>query len=70
MVLTTPGTKQSKLTHYLNQKLMSYQVSEKEATYGKRKVCQDEAIVESFLAELPAILASLESISERKDFRK
>ncbi|MGB3508636.1 MAG: hypothetical protein WBA93_05230 [Microcoleaceae cyanobacterium] len=70
MVLTTPGTKKSTLTHNLNQKLMNYQVSEKETTISKRRVCQDEAIVASFLAELPAVLASLESLSEKKDFRR
>ena len=47
---------------------MSYQVPEKEAPRSKRRVCQDEAIVASFLAELPVVLASLESLSERKDF--
>ena len=70
MVFTTPGTTKSRLTHNLNQKLMSYQVSEKEATRSKHKVYQDEAIVASFFAELPTVLASLESLSENKDLQR
>ncbi len=70
MVLITPQAKQSTLTHKFNQQLMSYQVPEKEATINKRRACQDEKIVASFLAELPKVLASLESLSEKKDFRK
>ncbi len=70
MVLIAPQAKQSTLTYNFNQQLMSYQVSEKEATISNQRACQDEVIVASFLAELPVVLASLESISEKMDFRK
>ncbi len=70
MVLIAPQAKQSKLTYNFNQQLMSYQVSEKESTISNRRACQDEKIVATFLAELPTVLASLESISEKKDFSK
>ncbi|MGD1805394.1 hypothetical protein ACP6PL_08115 [Dapis sp. BLCC M126] len=70
MVLIAPQAKQSKLTYNFNQQLMSDQVSEKEATINKHRACQDEVIVASFLAELPVVLASLESISEKRDFRR
>ena len=66
MALVTSGKKKSTLTHNLNQKLMNYQLPEKEAIRSKDRIYQDEVIVASFLAELPAVLASLESFSERK----
>ncbi|MEB3342371.1 hypothetical protein [Okeania sp.] len=49
---------------------MSYKVSEKEVKRSKSIGCQDEKIVANFLAELPQVLASLESIAEKKDFHK
>ncbi|MGD1716424.1 hypothetical protein [Dapis sp. BLCC M172] len=70
MVLIAPQPKQSILTYNFNQHLMSYQVSDKETTISNHRACQDEVIVATFLAELPVVLASLESISEKKDFRR
>jgi len=49
---------------------MSYKVSDKEATISNRIDCQDEKIVVNFLAELPTVLASLESLAEKNYFRK
>ncbi|NEQ41023.1 MAG: hypothetical protein F6K40_34365 [Okeania sp. SIO3I5] len=49
---------------------MSYKVSEKEDTISNHRTCQDEKIVATFLAELSKVLASLESLSEKKDFSK
>lgn len=70
MVLIKQQPKQSTLTYNLNQEIMNYQVSDKKPTISNRRACQDEKIVASFLAELPTVLASLESLSEKKDFRK
>ena len=60
----------TKLDLIIFYKLMSYKVSDKEASTSKNIGCQDEKIVANFLAELPQVLASLESLSEKKDFRK
>jgi len=70
MVLIKQQPKQSTLTYNLNQEIMNYQVSDKKPTISNRRACQDEKIVATFLAELPTVLASLESLSEKKDFRK
>ncbi len=70
MVLIKPPNEELTLTYNLNQQLMISKMLEKESTISNRIVGQDEATVASFLAELPAVLASLESLSEKKDFRK
>ncbi|MDY7006017.1 MAG: hypothetical protein SWX82_19335 [Cyanobacteriota bacterium] len=64
MIVTTSNTKKLTLTENLNQQLMSYQISQKEVTISNHRVYRDEAIVANFLAELPSVLASLESLSE------
>ncbi|NEN89352.1 MAG: hypothetical protein F6K48_10785 [Okeania sp. SIO3H1] len=49
---------------------MTYQILQKEATTDNHIIYQDEAIVANFLAELPSVLASLESLSEKNYSRK
>ncbi|GGA41797.1 hypothetical protein [Okeania sp. KiyG1] len=70
MVVITSNTKKLTLTENLNQQLMSYQISQKEITVSNHRVDQDEAIVTNFLAELPLVLESLESLSEKHDSSK
>ena len=67
MVITQSNTQKLTFTENLNQQLMSYQISQKEVTISNHGVDKDEAIVANFLAELPSVLASLESLSEKND---
>ncbi|NEO55020.1 MAG: hypothetical protein F6K54_19235 [Okeania sp. SIO3B5] len=70
MVVTPSNTQKLTFSENLNQQLMSYQISQKEVTISNHGVYKDEAIVANFLAELPSVLASLESLSENDDSSK
>ena len=70
MIVIQSNTQKLTFTENLNEQLMSYQISQKEVTISNHGVYKDEAIVANFLAELPSVLASLESISEKNESSK
>ena len=67
MVYATPETEKSVSRQSLDSKLIDAQILEWENSMYEqnRRKCQDEALVEKQLEELPELLASLESFSEK-----